>query len=83
MRQSVGLTPRQQECLAAIKRHVREQGTMPRLADLAEALGLSSRSAVHGLLMDLEERGAIRRLRGRPRAIRIASACPHCGGELL
>jgi SOS-response transcriptional repressor LexA len=56
---------------------------MPSLSELQAALGMASRGAVHRLLRELEERGAITRLSRRPRAIRVAERhCPHCGGAV-
>jgi repressor LexA len=79
----LGLTPRQNACLAAIRAHRDEEGTMPSLSELQTRLQLASRSGVHRLLTQLEMRGAIRRASGRARAIQIATAtCPHCGGDV-
>jgi repressor LexA len=78
-----GLTPQQSVCLEAIRAHHKGTGVMPSVSELQTALGISSRSAVHRLLVQLETRGAIKRAARRARAIRIiGTACPHCGGEL-
>jgi SOS-response transcriptional repressor LexA len=56
---------------------------MPSISDLGDALDNPSKTAVHRLLRQLETRGAITRVRGRARAIRIVEdQCPHCGGML-
>jgi repressor LexA len=78
-----GLTPRQSSCLDAIRQHRHATGAMPSISDLQGALGHLSKTAVHRLLRQLESRGAIKRVRGRARAIRIVDDhCPHCGGVL-
>ena len=78
-----GLTPHQRACLNAIRTHHGGTGSMPSISELQTALGISSRSAVHRLLVQLEARGAIKRRAHRARAIRLmADTCPHCGGEL-
>jgi repressor LexA len=80
----MGLTPQQSACLQAIRFHHDGTGTMPSISDLQTALGMTSRSAVHRLLVQLEDRGAIKRAAGRARAMRLTTvSCPHCGGELL
>jgi repressor LexA len=79
----MGLTPQQNACLQAIRFHHGGRGAMPSISDLQMALGMTSKSAVHRLLVQLEDRGAIKRAAGRARAIRLTSvSCPHCGGEL-
>jgi repressor LexA len=56
---------------------------MPSISELQDALSNPSKTAVHRLLRQLESRGAIKRVRGRARAIRILDdQCPHCGGLL-
>jgi repressor LexA len=75
-----GLTPRQRDCLEAIRVHQEDRGAMPSIAELQSQMGIASKSGVHRLLLQLETRGAIKRVAGRARAIRIAtSKCPHCG----
>ena len=77
----MGLTPRQRACLDAVRAFQAEHGMMPTLEELKVLLGLKSRSNVSGLLDRLVQRGAIKRIRGRARAIDLF-ACPHCGREL-
>jgi SOS-response transcriptional repressor LexA len=80
---ATGLTPRQNACLNAIRSHRTATGAMPSISDLQGLLGRPSKTAVHRLLCQLECRGAIKRARGRARAIRIIDdLCPHCGGPL-
>jgi SOS-response transcriptional repressor LexA len=75
-----GLTPRQRVCLNAIRAFQQQTGTMPSVEELRVVLGLSSKSAAARLLQRLAQRGAIRRVPGRARAITVQPyLCPHCG----
>lgn len=66
-----GLTSRQAECLRAIQSHQAAHGVSPTVRNLMSVLGLASSSGVVRLLEGLEDRGAIRRLPNRSRAITI------------
>ncbi|MGD0144547.1 MAG: hypothetical protein ABSC92_15445 [Rhizomicrobium sp.] len=77
------LTKQQRACLDAIAKFYAGTGVMPSMEDLRVALGFLSRSSVFRLLRGLQERGAIRRRRGKHRAISILTAkCRHCGEPL-
>jgi len=65
------LTPRQHEALTFLAAYTREHGYAPSFEEIAEAMNVASKSNVHRLLSGLEERGFIRRLRHRQRAIEI------------
>ena len=65
------LTPRQHECWRFLASYTREHGYAPSFEEIAEAMQLASKSNVHRLVSALEERGFIRRLRYRQRAIEI------------
>lgn len=80
----MGLTEMQGRCLGIIRSAIDTKGVAPSFDEMMVALGLSSKSGVKRLLDGLEERGAIRRLPGRARAIEIIEhrTCPHCGGRL-
>lgn len=67
----MGLTRRQAQCLAAIRNHIQERGVAPSQRELVAVLGLSSLSNSHRLVVALEERGYIRRLKHRTRAIEL------------
>lgn len=56
-----GLTPRQAQLFAIIRRHIQAHGSVPSRAELADLLGIKSRGAVNGLIDRLEERGFLRR----------------------
>lgn len=66
-----GLTLRQAECLDAIKAYQDAHGVAPTVRGLMAELGIASTSGVMRLLDALEERGCIKRLQGRARAITI------------
>jgi len=65
------LTPRQNDCWQFLAKYTANHGYAPSFDEMAEALNLSSKSNIHRLLEALEERGHIRRLRRRSRAIEI------------
>lgn len=65
------LTKKQYQLLLYIERYVRESGTSPSYDEMKEALQLRSKSGIHRLITGLEERGFIRRLAHRARAVEI------------
>ena len=65
------LTPKQLELLKYIEGHVRKRGVSPSFDEMKDALGLKSKSGIHRLITGLEERGFIRRLPHRARALEI------------
>ena len=65
------LTRRQLELYNFIRDYKSKEGVAPSLREMEAHLGLNSLSGVHRLLMGLEERGAIKRMKDRARAIRI------------
>ncbi|MBX9588719.1 MAG: transcriptional repressor LexA [Hyphomonadaceae bacterium] len=65
------LTTKQKELLVFIDARLRETGVPPSFEEMKEALALQSKSGVHRLIMALEERGFIRRLPHRARAIEV------------
>jgi repressor LexA len=65
------LTTQQKELLAFIHGRLQETGVPPSFEEMKEALDLQSKSGVHRLIMALEERGFIRRLPHRARAIEV------------
>ena len=70
------LTAAQQRCLDFIRAHSAENGEAPSYDEMREALGLASKSGVNRLINALEERGAIRRLPNRRRALEVIGADP-------
>ena len=65
------LTRKQIDLLEFIHRRVQRDGVPPSFDEMKEALNLKSKSGIHRLITALEERGFIRRLAHRARAIEI------------
>jgi len=65
------LTAKQRELLLFIDRRLNEAGISPSFDEMREALDLKSKSGVHRLISALEERGFIRRLPNRARALEV------------
>jgi repressor LexA len=65
------LTGRQRELLKYINEKMKETGVSPSYDEMRIAVNLSSKSGIHRLINALEERGFIRRLANRARAIEI------------
>jgi repressor LexA len=75
------LTAKQAQCLTAIEQALADRGVAPSYDDLKQALGLASKSGVHRMITALEERGFIRRLPRRARAIEIIKPQLHPGSD--
>lgn len=67
----IGLTRQQQIAFVFTADYIAANGRAPTLMEITRALGLSAKSNAHRLLCALEERGYVRRLPGRARAIEI------------
>lgn len=65
------LTKKQLDLLAFIHKRVQRDGVPPSFDEMKEALDLRSKSGIHRLITALEERGFIRRLAHRARALEI------------
>ncbi|NJO56298.1 MAG: transcriptional repressor LexA [Rhodospirillales bacterium] len=65
------LTRKQHELLMFINRRLHETGVPPSFDEMKDALGLRSKSGIHRLITGLEERGFVRRLPHRARALEI------------
>src|SRR3954465_3178664 len=63
------LTRKQYELLLFINDRLGDSGVSPSFDEMKDALGLKSKSGVHRLITGLEERGFIRRLPHRARAL--------------
>jgi repressor LexA len=70
------LTPRQHELLRFIHGYVTRNGVSPSFEEMRDSLNLRSKSGIHRLISALEERGYIRRLAHRARAIELLRAPP-------
>lgn len=75
------LTSKQKELLIFINNRVRETGVPPSFDEMKEALDLRSKSGIHRLITALEERGFIRRLPHRARALEIIKLPEAISGE--
>lgn len=65
------LTRKQYELLMFIDESLKNHGVSPSFDEMKEALGLKSKSGIHRLITGLEERGFIRRLAHRARALEV------------
>ena len=81
------LTKKQHELLLFIHQRLSEDGVSPSFDEMKEALQLASKSGVHRLVSALEERGFIRRLAHRARALEVLkmpdSAAPKSSGNVV
>ncbi len=74
------LTSKQHELLRFIHERLEASGVSPSFEEMKEALDLKSKSGVHRLIGALEERGFIRRLANRARALEVLKI-PEGGGS--
>src|SRR5690348_5044346 len=65
------LTRKQFELLRFVHERLKETGVPPSFDEMKDALDLRSKSGIHRLITALEERGLIRRLPNRTRAIEV------------
>ncbi|RTL92471.1 transcriptional repressor LexA [Ancylobacter rudongensis] len=65
------LTRKQHELLLFINERLQQDGVPPSFEEMKEALDLRSKSGIHRLITALEERGFIRRLPNRARALEV------------
>lgn len=79
------LTKKQRELLLFINDRIKETGVSPSFDEMKEALDLASKSGIHRLITALEERGFLRRLAHRARALEVLklpeSAVPQSNGR--
>ncbi len=75
------LTKKQLDLLEFIHKRVQRDGVPPSFDEMKVALDLRSKSGIHRLITALEERGFIRRLAHRARAIEIVRLPETLGGE--
>lgn len=71
------LTRKQQELLSFVHRRLETDGVSPSFDEMKDALNLKSKSGIHRLITGLEERGFIRRLPHRARALEVLRL-PEC-----
>lgn len=65
------LTRKQLELLLFVSQRLKEEGVPPSFEEMKDALNLQSKSGVHRLIVALEERGFIRRMPNRARALEV------------
>lgn len=65
------LTEKQSKLLHFISGHITKHGISPSFDEMKDALNLKSKSGIHRLIKALEERGFIRRLANRARALEV------------
>ena len=75
------LTKKQLDLLEFIQKRLQRDGVPPSFDEMKEALDLRSKSGIHRLITALEERGFIRRLAHRARAIEIVKLPEALGGS--
>lgn len=75
------LTKKQLDLLEFIHKRVQRDGVPPSFDEMKVALDLRSKSGIHRLITALEERGFIRRLAHRARALEIVKLPESLGGE--
>lgn len=75
------LTRKQYELLTFIEQRLRDSGVAPSFDEMKEALQLRSKSGIHRLITALEERGFLRRLPHRARALEITRLPSNAGEE--
>ena len=75
------LTAKQHELLLFIHRRLEDSGISPSFEEMKEALDLKSKSGVHRLISALEERGFIRRLPNRARALEVVKMPENLGAK--
>ena len=77
------LTLKQSELLTYLSDHMQQHDVPPSFDEMRDALGLASKSGVHRLVSGLEERGYIRRLANRARAIEILKPVTAATGGVI
>lgn len=74
------LTRKQYELLNFINQRLDKSGVSPSFEEMKDALNLKSKSGIHRLITGLEERGFIRRLPHRARALEVVKLPDNMGG---
>ncbi len=74
------LTKKQLDLLTFIHKRIQRDGVPPSFDEMKEALDLRSKSGIHRLITALEERGFLRRLAHRARAIEVVKLPDSMGG---
>ena len=69
------LTKKQKNLLLFINKKLRSSGVSPSYEEMKESLNLKSKSGIHRLISALEERGFIKRLAHKARALEVIKKC--------
>lgn len=77
------LTQKQKDLLMFINKRLQDSGVPPSFDEMKEALSLKSKSGIHRLITALEERGFIRRLPHRARALEVLKLPESAGAPML
>ena len=77
------LTRKQSELLTYLSDHMQQHDVPPSFDEMRDALGLASKSGVHRLVSGLEERGYLRRLANRARALEILKPVTAAAGGVV
>src|SRR5690554_4278800 len=77
------LTRKQLELLELIDARMKRDGVPPSFDEMKDALNLRSKSGIHRLITALEERGFIRRLAHRARAIEVVRLPENAGNRAV
>lgn len=75
------LTRKQHELLLFIHKRIKETGVSPSFDEMRDALDLASKSGIHRLITALEERGFLRRLPHRARALEVVKLPGEAAGK--
>ena len=75
------LTSKQKELLLLIHERLQTSGVPPSFDEMKDALELKSKSGIHRLITALEERGFIRRLPHRARALEVIRLPDHMSAD--
>lgn len=75
------LTKKQYQLLMYIDERLKETGVSPSFDEMKDALGLASKSGIHRLITGLEERGFIRRMAHRARALEVLRRPENMGAD--
>lgn len=67
----MGLTPNQQRLLAFLRSEIAGRGLVPTFDEMCRHMGIVSKGGIFRMLNGLQERGHIRRLPGKSRAIEL------------
>lgn len=66
------MTPKMKEAFDFIALRIKETGCAPSYQEMADMLGVSSKSGIHRIILAFEDRGKIMRLPNKARAIILA-----------